>query len=559
MFSIFGWPFRALVSFFRGVSEVIDWALQSLGGNSARPAWLTILMLPIMIPYWLGWTIYSVLSYPFSLSKLEPERLHNLYWGIPSLLALLVTLYAVLYTVASAGSIDDRYRLAMQRALAVGDFKLATILGGRLVSDKLEADLQTRFSYAIALRQSGETSKADAILADLAPSDQPGYSPAHRMRAMYFAAQLQSGSNEKTLSQLRWHLENSGEEPNAAIEKLWTAYFVTVGQPELAVPHMENAAKLDPTSLVKLANLYAQTGNKPGENRSLRQAESQFVKRLKDNPLSRDDRLQLALSQVRLEKLTSAEETMIKGVDLHNDAAMRRSAAEFYVMLFDVAGKNAKDNLAAQFEYLEKALRQDLFFGEIYERLIKFYQKSEASKTNDIIETQDSVRHADRTLQLLEKMLVDGRSPALVHFALSSIYEIRGNRDKATFHLLASYRLDGNFPVVTNNYAWMLAHAQNPDLPRAYELAMTAVRASPNDPRFLDTYATILMKLGKHHDAIAVFEKIVSQSLDKTSIHVKLAELYATVGMRDFAKKHQEKAEELTQQEAEKAMKAKKR
>jgi tetratricopeptide (TPR) repeat protein len=305
--------------------------------------------------------------------------------------------------------------------------------------------------------------------------------------------------------------------------------------------------------------LYAQAGNKPGENRSLRQAEAQFIKRLKDNPLARDDRLQLALAQVRLEKYALAEETILKGVELHNDTAMRRSAAEFYVMLFDVAGKNRKENLVAQFEFLEKALRQDLFFGEIYERLIRFYQKAEASKASDKDIAQEDVDHGDRILELLEKMLVDGRSPALVHFALSSIYQIRGNQDKSTFHLLASYRLDSNFPVVTNNYAWMLAHSQTPDLPRAYELAMTAVRASPNDPRFLDTYATILMKLDKHHDAIAVFEKIVSQSNDKVSIHVKLAELYAKVGMKDFAKKHQEKAEELTQQEADKAMKAQKR
>ena len=555
MFSIFGWPFRALISFLRGFSEVIDWSLQSLGGNSTRPVWLTILLLPVMIPYWFGLTIYSILSYPFSLNKLEPERLHNLYWGIPSLVALLVTLYAVLYTVASAGSIDDRYRIAMQRALAIGDFKLATVLGGRLVADKLESDQQTRFSYAIALRQSGEAARADAILGDLAPSDQPGYSPAHRMRAMFFASQLQNGSNDKILSQLRWHLENSGDEPNAAIEKLWTAYFVTVGQPELGVPHMEIAAKLDPSSLVRLANLYAQVGNKPGEHRSLRQAEAHFLRQLKDNPLARDDRLQLALAQVRLEKTSLAEETVLKGVDLHNDQAIRRSAAEFYVLEFDVATKESPNNVGLQFHYLEKALSQDINYPEIYERLIQFYQKSEAVSSND----KENVKLGAKTQELLESMLVEGKSPALAHFALSSIHQIQGNADKSKFHLFASYRLDGNFPVVTNNYAWMLAHSKTPDLQRAYELALTAVRAAPKDPRFRDTYATILMKLGKPHEAIAEFESIVEQSNDKLAIHRKLAELYHTVGMNELANRHAEKSEELAKQNAEKVGKAKKR
>ncbi len=538
----------------------MDWALQSLGGSSTRPVWLTILMLPVMIPYWLGWTIFTVLSYPFSLNKLEPERLHNLYWGIPSLVALLVTLYAVLYTAASAGSIDDRYRLAMQRALAIGDFEMATVLGGRLVANKDDSDPLTRFSYAIALRQSGEGARAEAILADMAPSDHPGYPPAHRMRAMYFASQLQAGSNDVILKQLRWHLENSGTDPNAAIEKLWTAYFVTVGQPELAVPHMEIASKLDATSLIKLANLYAQIGNKPGENRSLRQAEAYFQRQLKDNPLARDDRLQLALAHVRLEKSALAEETVLKGVELHNDPAMRRSAAEFYVLEFDIAVKNRPDDLELQFRYLEKALNQDLFFGEIYERLIKFYQKAETvASSGDNSDAAKNSDHSKKTQDLLESMLVDGKSPALAHFALSSIFQIRGNEDKAKFHLYASYRLDGNFPVVTNNYAWMLAHSKTPDLQRAYELVLTALKASPKDPRFRDTYGTILMKLGKHHEAIAEFEAILDLSSDKISIHRKLAELYHAVGLMDLAILHAEKSEELDKQYAQKNKKVKKR
>ncbi len=549
------WPFRATMGVVQGFSEVLDWSLQSVGGSSARPVWLTIVLLPVMIPYWLGWTIYTILSYPFSINKLEPERLHNLYWGIPALVSMIVTLYAVVYTVASAGSIDDRYRLAMQRALAAGDFNLATILGGRLVNDRLESDLQTKFSYAIALRQSGEIAQSEAILSNLAPSDKPGYSPAHRMRAMAFASLLQSGSNEKILSQLRWHLENSGDEPNAAIEKLWTAYFVTVGQPELAVPHLEIATKLDPRLNIMLANLYSKIGNKPGETRSLRAAETQFLRRLKDDPLAREDRLQLSLAQMRLDKQNLAEETILTGVEIHNDAIMKRSAAEFYILQYDVLAKNKSEDLASQFRYLEKALAQDLYLTQIYERLISFYQQSEITETNDPKAKDGNKGHAKKTQDMLETMLVEGRSPALVHFALSSIYQIQGYEDKAKFHLFQSFREDGNFPVVVNNYAWMLAHADKPDLPRAYELALTAVLSSPKDPRFRDTLATIIMKQGKSHEAIAEFETILETSSDKISIHRKLAELYDKVGLNDLARLHMEKVETLTKQEAQKAKK----
>ena len=564
IFHLFGWPFRAILGFIRGASEVIDWALQTVGGSSTRPVWLTILMLPVMIPYWLGWTIYSVLSYPFSLSKLDPERLHNLYWGIPSLVALLVTFYAVLYTVASSSSIDDRYRLAMQRALAAGDFQLATILGGRLVSDKLESDLQTRFSYAIALRQSGETARADAILADLAPSEKPGYAPAHRMRAMFLASLLQKNSTEKTLTQLRWHLENSGEEANAAIEKLWTAYFVTCGQPDFAVPHMENAAKMDQRLLIALANLYVQTKNKPAENRSLRSAEIFFQRRLKDNPLSRDDRLQLSLAQARLEKTALAEETILKGVELHNDEMMKKRAAEFYVLRYDVTAQDKPNDLGLQFQFLDKAMGQDLYYAEIYDRLIKFYHRAETLEAGSENANNQNRGHGKKIQDMLEAMLVEGRSPALAHFALSSIFQLQGNADKSKFHLLFSYRLDPNFPVVANNFAWMLAHADNPDLPRAYELSLTAVRSAQTDGRysdrlatFVDTLATIMMKQGKSHEAIAEFETILEKSNDKIGIHRKLAELYSKVGVQDLAKLHAGRVEEIEKEEFEKARKAK--
>ncbi len=52
---------------------------------------------------------------------------------------------------------------------------------------------------------------------------------------MSYASMLAQVSNEKILTQLRWHLENSGDEPNAAIERFWTAYYHMVGQLDQAI------------------------------------------------------------------------------------------------------------------------------------------------------------------------------------------------------------------------------------------------------------------------------------------------------------------------------------
>jgi len=516
--------------FFHGVSDVCEWFLISLQGDIDRPLWLKIVMLPILVPYWMGSTILAVLSHPFSFMDLETSRLSNFYWGIPSIVAMALTLATGIHASTTAKSIDDRYRNSMIKAMAIGNFELAKILGGRLVSDRPRVDPETRFYYALALQKTGDMQRYQAVLASLAPSDAPGYAPAHQMRAMIFAEQLKDGSNKAVLKQLRWHLDNSGSELSADVERLWTAYYVTIGQLEEALEHLENAAKIEPRNLISLANLYAKAKNKSGENRALRAAETYLERRLKDDPLSHDDHIQLAIAQARLDKPDLAEETVLRGVKLLNDARMRRSAAAFYVLKYDVSVNENPADVALQFGYLEKALKQDSYFGEIYERMILLCERSRSNNERENI------------LELFKSMLAAGKSVALTHFALSGVYHTLGDNSKAQFHLDQSYRMDPNYPLVTNNLAWMIAHSDQPDLTRAYSLVEKALSAKPSEPKFRDTLATILIKQGKTHEAIAEFEAILSSTSDEVSIHRKLVELYQKLDRQDMAKIHLEKA-----------------
>ena len=98
----------------------------------------------------------------------------------------------------------------------------------------------------------------------------------------------------------------------------------------------------------------------------------------------------------------------------------------------------------------------------------------------------------------------------------------------------------------------MLAHRDQPDLAKAYELVINALRTSPTEARFRDTLATILMKQGRYYEAIAEFESILEKATDKISIHRKLAELYANVKEHSLAQKHAERANEMTKNAGEK-------
>ncbi len=515
------------------ISDLWGWFFQLIDGTLTRPLWQTILLLPILIPYWIVSTLFAVLSHPFSLAHLDRERTRNLVYGIPSIVAIILTVTVTVHSIVSSPSIDIRYRTLLKAAFASGNYELATVLGGRLVSDRIRVDPEAIFSYAIALQKTGETQRYQAVLASLAPGDAQGYAPAHRMRAMSLADQLKNGSSESLLKQFRWHLDNSGSELSAEIEMLWTAYSVTIGQMDEAIKHMEVASRIDPRKLVVLADLYSQSKNLIGETRALRAGEAFFDRRLKSNPLSHDDRIQLAYVRVRLGKVDLAEETVLKGVLLLNDEPMRRAAANFYVMRYDMLVAAKSDDVGLQFSYLEKALQQDLNHGPIYERLVMLFEKANSIDDREVI------------LELLKSVLASGGSSALAHFALSGVYFTLGDQSKAEFHLDQSYSLNPSFSLVTNNLAWVIANADEPDLTKASELAGKALKANPNNPRFRDTMATILMKQGKTRAAITEFEAILGVASDKRSIHQKLFELYEKLDRHDMASVHLEKANAL--------------
>ena len=451
-------------------------------------------------------------------------------WGLGMLVCVIAL--AVAKPVARAVQLDEKTK-QVEKAKAVDD------MAGKNAPKLNEP--KKRFSEAMDLLKSGEKMQGDVILMELAPSDRTGFAPAHRMRARYFAEQLQHGSNESILKELRWHLENSGKEPDVSIERLWTAYFVKIGKPAEAIPHLELAAKMEPSLLIPLANLYQIIDRKSEWIRILRLAESHFIQILASDPMAREDRLQLVMAQTRLDKPEAAEETMLKGVQLHDDTKIRRSAAEFYVLLFSSASETSPKDLPLQLGYLEKALVQDDSYPDIYEKMIVFFQR--AQKSVEAKEVQN----------ILEMMLVNGQSRALVHFALSSVYQIKGDKDQSKRHLFQSFRLDGMSPTVASNLALELANGDQPDLTRANELASNAVQAMPKDPRFRETLATILMLQGKSYDAIAEFEAIIDVAADKQVIHRKLAELYRKIGDVTLAEKHAQKAVELKKTDDEKS------
>jgi tetratricopeptide (TPR) repeat protein len=188
------------------------------------------------------------------------------------------------------------------------------------------------------------------------------------------------------------------------------------------------------------------------------------------------------------------------------------------------------ESVSESLELLKKSLAYDIDHLPTYQAIIRLH-----TGTND-----------DATKQLVTDTLrsyLDSDEPAaLVHFALSNIYWTEKDADQSQIHMAKAFEANSNFSVVANNLAWILAHADPPELDRAYSIAAKVVEKSPQDGRFRDTLATILMKQEKLPVALTEFQKALATADNRKEIHQKMASIYRQLDKAELAKHHQEQA-----------------
>ena len=517
------------------VRELLDWFLHffNVGSNridQPRPSRLSFLLIPFLIPVWLLIGIFKALTFPFRFGWLHEERRRMLLWGIPALACMTLVLTGVIYTWLNHNTIKGRYLGRMQQAIELKDFNLASVLAERVIQESPEVDPLMRLRYAIILAEKGDNDKALSIINDLAPDEEIGFAAAHQMKAAQFAQQIQQNRDEDTIKKFRWHLDHANTESSEQLETLWALYYSTVNQDDEVIVHMERAARLNPTHLITLSEIYRKQRKVMESDRTLVEAEAIFDRMLRDEPLAREVRLKLALVKSKLRKIDEAELVLLTGIALNNDSAMRRSAADFYLMRYDLL-RTDKEPFDKQFAYIQKAIALDSNYIPAYDRLVSLYANSPDNKS------------VQELKQLLRDMIVDGKSAAMAHFALSSILLLDGDANESQSHLRQAFKLDAKMPVVCNNLAWIMANNSNVNqLAEAYQLASQAVAAEPNNAEFRDTLGSVLMKQEKYEEAITEFERVLPAAGSKKPVHRNLAICYEKLGRKEMAKSHAEKA-----------------
>jgi tetratricopeptide (TPR) repeat protein len=460
----------------------------------------------------------------------QGRRFHLLLLGLP---ALGVGTAAVVITVLSLstpeGELEARYLEQAKNAFKAKDYARALACYERLAprGGERPAILYGLALAADALGQSGRTS---LIMAELAPLDGQGYASAHLWRAAQLlrSGKLTARDRQAAEAHLLHALDGEPDDREAAHAILGELYLAG-GQLDQAEPHLLKAVKAKPHLRLRLAVLYALKGNKERARSEAQLAVNYYRARSQVDVANHQARLQWADATTFLEDFPGAVTILEEGFTVTHEPVYRQALASVYLVWSDALARDSKDKFGDRLSLLERGLRYDPSNAGLLDRL------SAATR----IDGPD----ADKARAALQGLLANGEAPATVHFALGLDAMQRGKTDEARVHWERAHQLAPQVGSIANNLALVLAQGQNPDLPRALELANLALEHSPDQANFRDTRGTILVRMGKWKEALPDLEAALPQQVNKAELHRTLADVYEHLGAPEMAAEHKRLAD----------------
>ncbi len=440
----------------------------------------------------------------------------------------------------SIGGTNGEARIATMRKMArqafyEQDYETAAKHYEGLVNASTNPAQSDRFYWSLALSRIGDEAKASKLLNQLAPGigGNPGYEEAHQMVAISIASQKKKPFDALTIKSLRWHLDCSGLPRTPELNRAWAEYYLAVRDDASALKYMKRAAEVRPEFTVMVADIYGSLGDTEAQRESLKLAANFFQSLVENEPENQTHRIMYSAILTDLDQSDLAEQVLLAGIEL-NPAPMselRTACSEFYLSQYLAAEPG---DIATRFSFLKKSLAHDANHIPTYDCLIQFYRS---------FQNNNQPEAGKQIVAVLRESIASGESSAMAHLALSNILWVEKEFEESQFHMERAFQLDTQFAVVANNLAWLLAHADPPDLERAFELSSQVVKQHPDVGRLRDTLATILMKQKKYEQALAEFQRALPKMKNKKKVHENMAAIYRELGKDELALHHQQRAE----------------
>jgi tetratricopeptide (TPR) repeat protein len=339
------------------------------------------------------------------------------------------------------------------------------------------------------------------------------------------------------LSRVLRYNPNSNE-----VHQLLARVLVSLGELADAEKHLQQSAQSDPEMRLLLAAVYARQGKLDLAGNEARLADADLSKQLdakqadakqadaKQADAKQPDSKQPDSKQVQSVRLRLADAKVLDGdfagaeqilaqIEQDEPNAAKVRLSQLYLAWYDALGR-ANGNLAERRALLQRALDAVPWNLPGIKRLLELSKQSPAEATwaAGVLAKLDWKRASAEALSLVG--LDEWQS---------------GHTTEARQHLEAAYRANPKDIRASNNLAWVLAHSDPPDLPRALELVTQALAQSPGQPNLLDTRGHILFSLHRWSDALGDLEARAAIRPQDKQLHEMLAECYAKLGMAELA------------------------
>lgn len=452
-------------------------------------------------------------------------------FGAPALAMFGVGLYAFLFSAPpTARALTTAYAEAAQLASGRSEYDAAKLFQMRAID--LSPDRQALiYELGLYYEAAGEMDAAEATMTGVGMAEPVGYGPAR----IWLADRVLASNLRRSdaLAQAELLLTPAGEQTHCAAEAHQRLGRICYERNRLdeAERHFTLAAATMPVARFELARVQAVRGKGEMAKVNAEQSLGIFQRASRSDPGNIQARLVLAHNLMFLERFPESLEVLREGLTGKQtpDPRFGRAIAEVYGAWADQSITQKRSDLAIN--YLREALKFDAANAAIFARLEKMLA--------------DDAAGSRQVRAVLYELLRSGTSPEMVHLLLANDAWRRGKQTEAIHHLELVHRLDVKFAAATNNFAWYLAHGANPDLPRALQLAESAVAAQPENIAFRDTRGRILQRMGQSQRAIGDLVAALKIAKDDPDLHKALAEAYRNLGMNDAAASHSKFASDI--------------
>jgi tetratricopeptide (TPR) repeat protein len=484
----------------------------------------------------------------------ESRDYKDLLFGMPVLFCFIALIVAGAFAFRPVDPMSwNEFANASSIARAEGKNEVADLYARKasLVQPK---GIVSRYRQAVFLGNNGHEDLAANIMGELAPTNVPGYAPAHQWLASAYLRRLskmmkantsgdegrtsppgeQFASMVKVVEAHAQQILKTKPKDTFALNRL-AMLRLDRNDSQGALKYLEALVSVRPSANLLYANVLASVGKKTQAAAAAQTAVNHFTAQLRKGNFSEAERIQyqssLASGFVLTKRYKQAVEALLVDGKLPPDPTRRKAVGQIYYA-WSISYKDSDTNLSRQLSLLDNALMLLPNDPRVLARVAEIaVAPGEAG---------------ERAIKAINKVIVEGNAPTIVHLVLGINASRVGKENAAQTHFELANRASPNTPVTLNNLAFVLASQRNPDLPRALSLVDRAIELNPQLIEIYDTRGQIFIAMERWVDGIADLERALrGGASDQARIHHSLAKAYAATENETLAAMHESKAAQL--------------